>query len=172
MSGGSRSKMPIALVVGTDHAFQRHQDRSEENEAIRNAFEVFLRAAIQARVVDAIAEEAGDDREVWEHLRAQDAVISEEWRGLFAGIEIVGGPQPPIARSLAAAGDIAYRDVRAVGGETMTIEERDEAMARATAEHFRGAESLLVIVGDDHREEVARILGEKYGWKTESKRFP
>ena len=164
--------MPIALIVGTDHAFQRHQDRSDENEAIRNAFEVFLRERIQARLVDAIAEEAGDDREVWEHLRAQEAVISEEWRGLFAGIEIVGGPQPTIARSLAAAAGVAYHDVRAARAETITIEERDEAMALATFDHFRDAESLLVIVGDDHREEVARILREKYGWTTESKRFP
>lgn len=164
--------MPIALIVGTDHAFQRHQDRSEENEAIRNAFEVFLRATIHTRAVDAIAEEAGGDYEVWEHLRAQEGGISEEWRGLFEGIEIVDAPQPSIARSLAAEGDIAYADVRAAGAETMTIEERDEAMALASVHHFKEAESVLVIVGEDHRVEMARILHEMFGWETESRRFP
>jgi hypothetical protein len=127
---------------------------------------------VQERAVDAIAEEAGDDREVWEYLKDQESVIPEEWRRLFAGSEIVDAPQPTIARSLAAAGGILYGDVRAVGAETMTVAERDDAMARATVDQFGEAESVLIVVGEAHRTEVARILRQRYGWKIESTRFP
>lgn len=53
----------------------------------------------------------------------------------------------------------------------MTVGERDEAMAHMIVERFGDARSVLVIVGEDHRVEVARILNEK-GWTTESTRFP
>jgi hypothetical protein len=110
--------MPNALVIGTDHAFQRHQDLSAKNAAKRTAYTEFLSTSLEARNVDALAEEAGDDQEVWECLKSQELGIPTELRGLFAGTEIVD------------------------------------------------AHSVLVVVGEQHRAEVARILGEKYGWTT------
>ncbi|HYW38283.1 MAG TPA: hypothetical protein VE957_09235 [Terriglobales bacterium] len=164
--------MPTALVIGTDHAFQRHQDFSKENRAVRNAFAESLQREVHEKGIDGIAEEAGDDREVWEHLRAQDAAIPEEWRALFSGTEVVDAPQPTIARSFAEVAGITYADVRAIGADRMTVAERDEAMAQATAERFINRQSILIIVGEEHGGEMARILQEKYGWTTESRRFP
>jgi pheromone shutdown protein TraB len=76
-----------------------------------------------------------------------------------------------VARSLAEARGVRHGDIRAVGAEKMTVGARDEAMAHMIVERFGDARSVLVIVGEDHRAEVARILNEK-GWTTESTRFP
>jgi hypothetical protein len=48
---------------------------SENNDAIRRTFEKFIQTMIGERQTDGIAEEAGDDREVWEYLKAQEAEI-------------------------------------------------------------------------------------------------
>ncbi len=160
--------MPSPLIIGTDHAFQRHQDLSAKNAAKRNAFDEFLSATIAARKPDGIAEEAGDDQEVCEYLKAQEAEIPEEWRALFAGTEIVDSPQPTIAKLIAGTIGVRYADIRPTTALNMTISQRDEAMARATHERFGNAQSVLVIVGDKHRTEVARILHDEYGWTTET----
>ena len=164
--------MPTVFVIGTDHAFQRRQDLSEKNTAIRDAFEEFLSANIGARKPDGIAEEAGDDQEVWEYLKAQEAQIPTELRPLFAGTEIVDSPQQTIARSVATTTGVRYADIRANEAHKMTVAERDEAMASAIHEQFGNAHSILVIVGEDHRAEVTRILRDKYGWTTEASPFP
>jgi hypothetical protein len=44
-------------------------------------------------------------------------------------------------------------------------------MACLIVEHFRDANSMLVIVGEAHRVGVTRILADKYGWATDSLEF-
>jgi len=161
-----------AIVLGTSHEFQRRQDRSEEHEQLRDRWEQLLRETVAAQHVDGIAEEAGDDTEVWNHLRAEEASIPEELRALFRGTEIVNSPQRTIASLIAEQVGCAYADIRAHGADQMTIAERDEAMAHAAAQRFSAAGSVMVIVGEAHRVEVARILNEAYGWHTESRTFP
>ena len=163
--------MPNALVIGTDHAFQRHQDVSAKNAAKRTAYTEFLSASLEARNVDGLAEEAGDDREVWEYLKSQELAIPAELRALFAETDIVDGPQPTIARSLTNSRGVKYGDVRAKDAHNMTISERDEYMACETHRLFGDARSVLVVVGEQHRAEVARILDEKYGWTTDVASF-
>jgi hypothetical protein len=163
--------MPNALVIGTDHAFQRHQDLSAVNAAKRTAYTEFLSTSLEARNVDALAEEAGDDQEVWECLKSQELGITAELRALFAGTEIVNGPQPTIARSLTNSRGVRYGDVRAKDAHDMTIFERDEYIAHETHRLFGDAHSVLVVVGEQHRAEVARILSENYGWTTDVASF-
>jgi len=160
-----------ALIVGTDHKYQRRQDRSEDNERIRDQFEAFLREVITQRNVDAIAEEAGNDQEVWEYLKAEEANTPDELKGLFDGMEVVDAPPRTIARIMADASNLPYTDIRAPEADKMSIADRDEAMAKAIAGRFGSKESVLVIVGEAHRQEVARILHERYGWTTESTSF-
>lgn len=164
--------MPTALVIGTDHAFQRRQDLSAENEAIRDAFENLLQETFTERKTDGIAEEAGNDQSVWEYLRRLDAETPKELRVLFRGTEIVDSPQPTIARSIAEATGVHYADIRATEAENMSVAERDQAMAQAIHNIFANAESVVVIVGEAHRAEVERILHETYGWTTSSVHFP
>jgi hypothetical protein len=160
-----------AIVLGTSHEFQRRQDLSAENEQFRDQWEQLLRETIVARCVEGIAKEAGDDTEVWNHLKAEEASIPDELRTLFGGTEIVDAPQRTIASLIAEQVGCAYADVRAHGAEEMTITERDQAMAHATVRHFGTVKSVMVIVGEGHRQEVARILNESYGWRTESRTF-
>lgn len=77
--------MPTALIIGTNHAFQRRQDCSPENEAIRDAFEKFILAMIRERAIDAIAEEAADDLEVWQHLKNKKQVFKKNGPGSSPG---------------------------------------------------------------------------------------
>jgi hypothetical protein len=168
----SAKSVIFALLLGTDHKYQRRQDPSQENEQVRDQLQQFIQEAIRERNVDAIAEEAGNDQEVWEHLRAEEASMPDELKALFGGMEIVDTPPQTIARIVADAAHRPYADIRSPGAETMSIAERDEAMAQAAAERFGTARSVLVIVGEAHRLEVARILHERYGWTTESRSFP
>ncbi len=164
--------MPTALVIGTDHAFQRRQDLSAQNKAIRDAFEKFLQGTFAERKTDGIAEEAGDDQAVWEYLKHLDAETPKELRALFGATEIVDSPQPTIARSIAEATGIHYADIRANGAENMSVADRDKAMAQAVDNKFANVQSVVVIVGEAHRVEVGRILHEKYGWTTSAVHFP
>lgn len=163
--------MPNALVIGTDHAFQRHQDLSATNTAKRTAYTEFLSTSLEARNIDAVAEEAGDDQEVWEVLKSQELGIPAGLRALFAGTEIVDGPHPTIARSLTSSRGVKYGDIRATNAHEMTISERDEYMAHEIHRLFGQAHSILVVVGEQHRAEVARILNEEYGWTTDVASF-
>jgi len=118
-----------------------------------------------------IAEEAGDDREVWAALKADDEKVPEELRPLFEGYEIANEPQSTIAKMIADELGRRHIDIRSRDASHMTIEERDIAMARQTVESLGSATRVLVIVGEDHRAGVTRILGEQ-GCAVEPEGFP
>lgn len=138
------------LVIGTGHEYQRHQDTIEDRQKVRADFERLLREAIAERSISLIAEEAGDNGEVWERLKQEEAATPRELRALFGGTEAVGGPQDTIAKRIAdeRPGRVGHVDIRPPRAEEMTIEERDEAMAGKTTEVLGG--------GDQHPRDLWR----------------
>jgi len=161
------------LVIGTRHEYQRHQDRMPDREEIRAKFEELLRRVIEERSISHIAEEAGDDTEVWEHLKRQEDATPPELAKLFGGTEVVDEPQSTIAKQIAdeQPAHLTHVDIRPPHAEVMTIEERDEAMAANTMEILGIATNMLVICGERHRAGVGqRIKGQ--GFRVESFCFP
>ena len=63
------SKEILAVVIGTHHEFQRHQDTSADRERVRADFEKLLHKMIEVKKSRFVAEEAGDDKAVWESLK-------------------------------------------------------------------------------------------------------
>lgn len=132
--GESDEKAVTVLVIGTWHEYQRHQDEIESRRKVRAQFERFLRRIVAERGIDLIAEEAGDNEEVWERLKADEAKTPPELRPLFAGTEAGGGPQDTIAKRIADECPDCRRhvDIRPPREEEMTIEQCDKAMAEKT----------------------------------------
>jgi pheromone shutdown protein TraB len=161
----------MVLVIGTRHEFQRHQDQMADREKLRAEFEELLRVLIDERGISLIAEEAGDDRAVWEHLRQEEEAVGQ-FAEAFGG-RVGDNPVATIAKQIAGErpADITHIDIRAPNAEKMTIEQRDEAMAAKIMEVLGIAERALVIVGEDHRLGVVRRVKEK-GPTVESLRFP
>lgn len=161
-----------ALVIGTFHQYQRWQDKSAASVVIRARFAEYVRETIVEREIDLVAEEAGNDEDVWAALKMEDDRISPEFRPLFAETALVEGVQPTIARMEAERAGRRHVDIRDAGAGEMTIAQRDEAMAKRTVQAAGDAASVVVIVGEAHRVGVARILSQEFGWEIENALFP
>ncbi len=161
-----------ALVIGTCHEYQRRQDNSPESDEVRTKFDEHIRKAIADCRIDLVAEEAGDDEEVWAALKAEDDKMPAEFRPLFAGTELVEGPQATIARMVARDLGCKHVDIRDRHAAEMTNAERDGAMVQKTVEASSSEKSVMIIVGEVHRTGVARILHDDFGWEIESYNFP
>jgi len=162
-----------ALVIGTLHEFQRHQDTMPDREELRDEFEERLREVIEEREITLIAEEAGDDTELWEHLKQEDEVAGE-FAALFGeGSTTVDAPVPTIAKEIAdeQPGELRHVDIRAPNADKLTIEQRDEAMTTRTVNVSGEDDSILVIVGEAHKNAVAGRLADQ-GFDVESESFP
>jgi pheromone shutdown protein TraB len=160
------------LVIGTDHAIQRHQDTNAELEALRAEFEKLLRQLIKEREIDLIAEEAGDDTEVWKPLKQEEEALGKLAEA-FGGGKIADAPVPTIAKQIAdeRPKELRHVDIRAPNAEKLSITERDAAMAAKVREVVGDADSIVVIVGEDHRAGmVQRLKGE--GMDVECLHFP
>src|SRR5258708_26066495 len=92
-------KKKKVLVIGTDHAYQRHQDTVPDRKPIRDHFEERLRDIIEEHDVEIIAEGAGDDAAVWEHLKQIDEARGEVAE-LFGGGKTVDAPVPTIGKQI------------------------------------------------------------------------
>jgi pheromone shutdown protein TraB len=160
------------LVIGTQHEFQRHQDTMADREKVRAEFEELLRRVIDERGISLIAEEAGDDRAVWEQLRQEEEALGE-FAEAFGG-RVGDNPVPTIGKQIAddRPAEITYVDIRAPNADKMTIEQRDDVMAAKTMEVLGIAERVLVIVGEDHRSGVVQRLKDKGLIVDDSFRFP
>jgi pheromone shutdown protein TraB len=163
------------LVIGTDHALQRHQDTMPDREELRAEFEQRPREILKERKVSLLAEEAGDDNDVWEHLKHEDELAQALGiDDLFgAGSKTVDAPVPTIAKKIADEnpGNVRHVDVRPPNAADLTIEQRDEAMATKILQILKVGEEAIVIVGDSHREGVATRL-KNAGLSVESIQFP
>lgn len=114
---------------------------SPDNEKTRDRFEKLVQELITRRKVDAIGEEAGDDRAVWEHLKAEEAATPEELKSLFVGLDIVDEPTETIARKAIQSAKCLYADIRPPSTEAISVQEHDEAMALACARLHHDSES-------------------------------
>jgi hypothetical protein len=100
---------------------------------------------------------------VWEQLTRDEDATFPELAELFRGTEVVEKPEGTIARKIAdeRPGELRHVDIRALHADNLSIKERDEAMARRIMEILEDAESVVVIVGESHREGIAeRLRGE------------
>jgi hypothetical protein len=162
------------LVLGTHHQFQRHQDTSAQRERVRADFEKLLRKVIEERRISVVAEEASDDKAVWESLR-KDEELAGGFRGLFGDYQTVDAPVPTIAKELAKKYGVTHADVdvdvRSQEGDAESIAKRDAAMTEKILSGCKDAESVLVIVGELHRAGVSAQL-KNAGWTVESLHFP
>lgn len=161
------------LVIGTRHEFQRHQDTAEDRAKVRAEFDGMLRRLLKERVASLIAEEAGDDKEVWEHLKKEEDAIGV-FVEAFGGGRTVAKPVPTIAKTIADGhfGQVRHADIRADAKRLPQVEQRDEAMAFTIMQIIEPADSsLLVIVGEEHRAGVSQRLAEQ-GLLVESFSFP
>src|SRR5271167_3695201 len=100
-----------ALVIGTCHEYQRHQDKVEASEQIRAALERRIRKIISDHKIDLIAEEAGNDKEVWTALKEQEEKDSEILGALIQGTEILSEPTQTIAKIVADECHITRIDI-------------------------------------------------------------
>jgi hypothetical protein len=173
-SSETASKEIRAVVLGTYHEFQRHQDTSADRERIRADYENLLRKMIEERKVGLVAEEAGDDKAVWESLK-RDEELAAGFEELFGNFKTVDAPVPTIASELAKKYGAKHADVdvdiRAQEDDVESIAKRDTAMTEKISSARGDAESLLVIVGEAHRFGVSERL-KQAGWAVESLRFP
>jgi pheromone shutdown protein TraB len=160
------------LVIGTDHAIQRHQHADPARETLRVEFETRLRQIINKRKIDLIVEEAGDDKAVWEQLK-RDEEMAEVFSGLYGDVKTADSPVSTIAKKLSDEhhGGMKHVDIRVDAEKMPKVEDRDEAMVAKTLEELGPANSVLVIVGEGHRAGVAERLAKK-GLFVESLRLP
>jgi hypothetical protein len=165
-------KQTKVLVIGTNHSIQRHQDTNAELEVARAEFEKLLRRVIKERNVNLIAEEAGNDTEVWKSLKQEEEAVGR-FAEAFGGGKIVDAPVPTIANQIEdeQPGELRHDDIRAPNAEKLTIKKRDAAMAAKVKEIAGGADSIVVIVGGDHCEGVAERLKAE-GMSVECLHFP
>ena len=165
-------KQTKVLVIGTNHNIQRHQDTNAELEVVRAEFEKLLRRVIKERNVNLIAEEAGDDTEVWKSLKKEEEALGK-FAEAFGGGKIVDAPVPTIAKKIEdeQPGELRHDDIRALNAEKLTVKERDAAMAAKVKEIAGGADCIVVIVGEDHFEGVAKRLKDE-GMSVECLHFP
>lgn len=172
MAEKARSTEIRVLVIGTCHEFQRHQDTAEDREKVRIDLERLLRRVINERSISLIAEEAGDDRAVWESLKQEEDALGE-FVEAFGGGRTVDSPVSTIAKNIADEhkDQVRHANIRVNADELSLVEQRDEAMVARVMEILGVAKSVLVIVGEDHRAGVAQRLGEQ-GLLVESSRFP
>jgi hypothetical protein len=160
------------LIIGTSHEFQRHQDTEEGREKVRADFATLLRSLVKEHNITLIAEEAGDDKAVWELLKKEEEAVGE-FVEAFGGGRVASEPVPTIARIIGNehSGRVRHVDIRADATKLPLVEERDEAMASKVVQILESAESLLVIVGEEHRVGVSARL-EKQGLAVKSITFP
>ena len=94
MAEAETVKKPIkVLVIGTAHELQRHQDTMPEREKVRVEFDKRFRQIIKELKVGLVAEEAGDDKETYEHLKQLEKATPPELAQLFEGKEVVDHPE-------------------------------------------------------------------------------
>jgi pheromone shutdown protein TraB len=162
------------VVLGTHHEFQRYQDKCADRERIRVQFEKLLRKIIEERKVRLIAEEASDDKAVWQCVKKDDE-LAAAFGGLFGACKTVDAPVPTIAKKLEKEYGVEHADVdvdvRAQEDDAESIEKRDAAMTEKILSAREDADSALVIVGELHRIGVSRWL-KNAGWTVESLHFP
>jgi hypothetical protein len=158
MSESAEKKVRV-LVIGTQHELQRHQDAVPDREELRSKFDKRLRQIINERKLDLIAEEAGDDAQVWKNLKENDE-LAEAFGD--TGYKTVDNPVSTIAKRIADEYRVRHEDVdvdvRAKEDDLESIEKRDEAIAARIIEVLRAAERVLVIVGEKHQAGVAKRL--------------
>jgi pheromone shutdown protein TraB len=166
-------KMAAVLIIGTGHEYQRHQDNMSDREALRADFENLLHQVVSDRLITHIAEEAGNDEEVWKSLKDAEAKTHPAFAVLFTDVEVVDEPTSTIAKQIADdyGGKLVHVDIRPVDAKEMTIEQRDEAMAASVLEILKSAKSLLVICGEAHRVGIEVKL-KKEGHELSSFSFP
>ena len=147
------------LVIGTEHPIQRHQDTSAERKEVRKEFEKLLRQIIKEQKIDLIAEEAGDNTEVWKRLKRDDE-LAGKYAEAFGGGRTVDAPVPTIAKKITSEqhDKLRHVDVRAPNAEELSIEERDAPMVAKIMEVLGDADNVLVIVGEKHRAGVVQRL--------------
>lgn len=146
--------------MGTSHEYQRHQDRVEVSEQIRAALEKRIREIISNDKIELIAEEAGNDKEVWTALKEQEKKDSEILGALIQGTEIVSEPTQTIAKIVAGECHITHIDVRPPKAAEMKVPERDTAMGQKIIGSLGSATRVLVIVGQAHQLGVAKFLAD------------
>jgi len=175
MAETAKGKKIRVVVIGTDHANQRHQDTDDELEKRRAKFDQHLRKFIKE--VDLVAEEAGDDTEVWKGLKEKEqkdrADLGELSKLFDKGI--VDGPVGTIAKTIADELKVRHEDVdvdiRADESDPESIEKRSDAIAAKILDVLEDAERVLVIVGEKHRADIEQRLKEK-GLSVKSFEFP
>jgi len=161
-----------AVIIGTRHELQRHQDSSEDREKIRTEFESLLSRVIRENNASLITEEAGDDNAVWKLLKQEEQALGE-FAEAFGGGRTVDAPVSTIAKILSDkhAEQIRYADIRVDADKLPLVDQRDEAMTAMIMEVRGNAEDILVIVGEVHRVGITQRLANK-GIAVESFRFP
>jgi hypothetical protein len=190
-------KKAKVLVIGTEHEIQRHQDTKPEREELRAEFEKLLRRILEDLKISAIYEEAGDDKEVLEELKLDDAPVQEYAEKVadklkeklpgkssadiieeieeFFGVapKPTSGSMPTIAEKIAdeRPREIRHVDIRPPHADELTIPQRDEVMSEKILETIKDGEEAIVIVGEDHRKGVAGRL-EEAGLSVDCIRFP
>jgi hypothetical protein len=190
------SKGIRAVVIGTCHEFQRHQDKMAEREEVRAQFEKRLHQIFTERKIDLVTEEAGDDEETSKTLKHDDEIAvqfeqalhemmtkDEAYKdkmanaagGFFGHDASVEGAVSTIARTIAEKYGVRHSDVdvevRAEEGNAESIAKRDAAMTDKILSAGGDAGSVLVIVGEAHRAGVSERLNNA-GWSVESFHFP
>lgn len=153
---------PKALVICTEHEVQRHQDTMKEREARRAEFEKIIRREVEKRKISLIAEEAGDDEEVWKRLKQGEGKTPAEFAKLFEDAETVDKPVGTIAKKIADEQPklIRHIDIRPPNADGIkTIQEYDKEMARRIIDAIKDTDTgVLVIVGHDHCNGVTELL--------------
>ena len=129
-----------ALVIGTCHEYQRHQDKVEASAQIRAALDKRVRTIVSDNKIDLIAEEAGNDKEVWTVLKEQEKERFQQILGaLIQGTEIVSEPTQTIAKIVADACHITHIDIRPPKASEMKVSERDAAMGEKIISSLRNS---------------------------------
>jgi hypothetical protein len=160
------------LVIGTAHELQRHQDNDENRENVRCEFDGLIRSLLKQRSVSLVAEEAGDDREVWKALKSEEEALGE-FVEAFGGGRTVSEPVQTVAKIIADehSSQVRHVDIRVDASKLPLVAQRDDEMAAKIMQILESSESVIVIVGEEHRLGVSTRL-EKQGLAVEFITFP
>jgi len=107
--------------------------------------------------------EAADDREVWTALKNKQEAPGDFVEAFGEGRN-VSEPGQTVAKIIADghSGQVRHVDIRADASKLPLVAQRDDAMAAKIMQILESSESVIVIVGEEHRLGVSDRL-EKQG---------
>jgi hypothetical protein len=153
-----------AFVIGLDHWIQRDQDDDPERNRARRSFCHSVQKLIEEEKIQLVVEEAGRDEQVAAALQRDE----DRWAPLENRQPHRIQATEPLAKIIVdRIGDCHHADIRPRREYFDSREEYEQEMMSCVLASLGDTVRMLVLCGEDHRENFSRMLREHL-WEVES----